>query len=48
MFELVSKYKPSGDQPQAIKELVTGMKEKKNKFYWVQPEQEKLLPLPML
>lgn len=34
MFELVSKYKPSGDQPQAIKELVTGINEgKKNKFY---------------
>ena len=26
MFELVSKYKPSGDQPQAIKELVNGIK----------------------
>ena len=31
MFELVSKYKPSGDQPKAIKELVDGIKEgKKN------------------
>ena len=31
MFELVSKYKPSGDQPKAIKELVNGIKEgKKN------------------
>ena len=26
MFELVSKYTPSGDQPQAIKELVEGIK----------------------
>ena len=26
MFNLVSKYKPSGDQPQAIKELVDGIK----------------------
>ena len=26
MFELVSKYKPSGDQPKAIKELVEGIK----------------------
>ena len=26
MFELVSKYKPSGDQPKAIKELVDGIK----------------------
>ena len=26
MFKLVSKYKPSGDQPEAIKELVTGIK----------------------
>ncbi len=26
MFELVSKYKPSGDQPEAIKELVEGIK----------------------
>ena len=29
MFELVSKYKPSGDQPEAIKELVDGVKENK-------------------
>ena len=26
MFELVSKYKPSGDQPKAIEELVEGIK----------------------
>lgn len=26
-FELVSEYKPTGDQPQAIKELVAGFKE---------------------
>ena len=26
MFELVSKYKPSGDQPQAIEKLVQGIK----------------------
>lgn len=26
MFELISKYKPSGDQPQAIKKLVDGIK----------------------
>ena len=26
MFHLVSKYKPSGDQPQAIKKLVEGIK----------------------
>ena len=25
MFELVSNYKPSGDQPQAIDELVSGL-----------------------
>ena len=29
MFELVSKYKPSGDQPGAIKELVEGINNKK-------------------
>ena len=29
MFDLVSKYKPSGDQPQAIYELVSGIKEGK-------------------
>lgn len=29
MFKLVSKYKPSGDQPQAIEKLVTGIKEGK-------------------
>lgn len=30
-FELVSQYKPTGDQPQAIKELVEGFK-KGNQF----------------
>ena len=31
MFKIHSKYKPSGDQPQAIKELVDGIKNgKKN------------------
>ncbi len=29
MFKLVSKYKPNGDQPEAIKELVKGIKEGK-------------------
>lgn len=29
MFELVSKYSPSGDQPEAIHQLVTGIKEQK-------------------
>ena len=29
MFELVSNYKPSGDQPEAIKELVEGLNEGK-------------------
>ena len=29
MFQLVSKYEPSGDQPQAIKKLVEGIKEGK-------------------
>ena len=29
MFKLVSKYKPSGDQPQAIGKLVEGIKENK-------------------
>ena len=29
MFELVSKYKPTGDQPEAIKEIVAGIKEGK-------------------
>lgn len=29
MFQLVSKYKPSGDQPKAIKELVDGIKQGK-------------------
>ena len=29
MFNLVSKYKPSGDQPEAISELVQGLKEGK-------------------
>ena len=29
MFKLESKYKPSGDQPQAIEKLVEGIKEGK-------------------
>ncbi len=29
MFELVSKYKPSGDQPEAIRKLVDGIKSNK-------------------
>ena len=29
MFKLVSKYQPSGDQPQAIEKLVSGIKEGK-------------------
>lgn len=29
MFELISKYRPAGDQPEAIKELVDGIKEGK-------------------
>lgn len=29
MFNLVSKYTPSGDQPQAIEKLVNGIKEGK-------------------
>ena len=41
MFKLVSEYKPSGDQPKAIKELVEGVKSGKKKssiirgnWYW--------------
>ena len=30
MFELVSKYKPTGDQPEAIESLVSGIKNGKN------------------
>ena len=33
MFELVSKYKPSGDQPEAIKKLVEGIKEGKKEHF---------------
>ena len=29
MFNLISKYQPSGDQPDAIKKLVEGIKEGK-------------------
>lgn len=32
MFELVSKYEPSGDQSRAIEELVNGINEGKNRF----------------
>lgn len=34
MFELVSKYTPSGDQPEAINKLVKGIKDgKKSQVY---------------
>ena len=29
MFDLVSKFKPSGDQPEAIEKLAEGIEEKK-------------------
>ena len=36
MFELVSKYKPTGDQPEAIEKLVNGIKNGRNQWcYWV-------------
>ena len=31
MFELVSKYKPSGDQPEAIEKLVDGIEKGKKR-----------------
>lgn len=44
MFKLVSNYKPSGDQPEAIKELVDGINDgKRIKYYLEQQEQVKLL-----
>ena len=47
-FELVSKFKPMGDQIKAIEELVKGVENgKKNRSYWVRLEREKLLPFPM-
>ena len=46
MFELVSKYKPSGDQPQAIEKLVSGVKSgKKEQVLLVRQEQGKHLLL---
>lgn len=33
MFNLVSKYTPSDDQPEAIRKLVKGIKEMKNTKY---------------
>ena len=32
-FKLVSKFKPQGDQPQAIKKLIRGLKENKVEIY---------------
>ena len=32
-FKLVSKYKPSGDQPAAIRELIKGIKEEKTSSF---------------
>lgn len=48
MFDLVSKFEPSGDQTKAIEELVKGINEEKNiKYYLVLQEQVKHLPLQM-
>lgn len=48
MFELVSKYKPNGDQPEAIKELVDGIKNgEKEQVLLGATGTEKLLRLPM-
>ena len=47
-FQLVSKYSPQGDQPEAIRKLVDGIKVERNiKHYSVQLEQEKHLPFQM-
>ena len=43
-FELVSQYKPTGDQPQAIAELVKGFKEISLKPCLVSPALERHLP----
>ena len=49
MFNLVSKYKPSGDQPEAIKKLVDGiMRGRKSKYYLVQLVLVRLLQWQML
>ena len=48
-FKLVSEYKPTGDQPQAIEQLVKGFKEG-NQFetlYWVLRVLARPLPWPM-
>lgn len=34
MFNLVGEYKPIGDQPKVIKELVEGIKFGKKRGYW--------------
>lgn len=42
-FKLVSKYQPSGDQPQAIEQLVDNIEgAKKLRFSWGRLEQEDL------
>lgn len=47
-FELISEYKPSGDQPEAIRELVSGLKKIKNfKYCWELQELEKHLQFRM-
>lgn len=48
LFDLHAAYKPTGDQPKAIKKLVEGIKEGKNsRFCLGQLEQEKRLRFPM-
>ena len=44
-FKLVSKFKPMGDQPEAIDKLVNGFQRgKKEQLYWELRAQVKLLP----
>ena len=38
MFKLVSKFKPSGDQPEAIKKLVDGIKEGKKRTSFIRSD----------
>lgn len=48
-FELVSKFKPAGDQEQAIDKLTAGFKKDiKNRFWKVQLVLGKLSPWPIL
>lgn len=47
MFKLTSAFEPTGDQPEAIKELTQGLlDEVRGRYYWELQDRERHLRLP--